>query len=780
MGSGNSRPAPARRTAPVRAVAASAAVASVARAVIAPAPPPPITNLAVGESGDGSRTSLHIGQGISSSSVTIQRRSLRANATSDAFWSESTKLLIVPSIPFPMKFVTDAGTVDTPVSMMTLYHPCPLRIENVQYDAVLVLNDPSGLAYDRVVVIIPLQGSIRSGRPAAFVGKIAPFLPGAVVPEKGKGSEPLPVATGNDWVLTDVLPVVPSRRAGNMPEVAGDFFTWMGGGGLRRYVMMKQPLEINTRDLQTIRTLPITPPSTAIDQPPGYYPTRRLVFYKPVPPAALQAGTSAAVNNVARAAGVGCASVPPRRENFANGCNPLEHIAQPSGTFRLDSGQVITMLSTLVGIIAGVIAVYFALKMSVDPKYGKIVGALGAKIGKLLSGVTPRPPPAAPAPAAPAPAAPAPAPAATLSPTQLQQARAAEPDESNFEGVNPMRFSRGSTPRASINDRARNSLEGYRGQSLPPRRRTAVPPHLRARSTSAPRPPPTNEEIERLRAVNPTISPNQVQVAINQEPRRRRVETDVEENAQEAAIEKAAKEAEAKAKADAEAAKAKAEAKAKADAEAAKKAAEEAAAEAKKVEEKAKADAEAAEEAKLKAQDDAVKAQIRAQAPRVAALQADADRRSAAIKQNIELLNGARTRVEKRVAAKKAAADATKAAADAKKAAEDATKAAEDAKKLANAPPGTFSRLLKEVKAESDKKPSRFTNPFRKTNLSARATAATPAPQPETAPAPRPTPRVKTAKEEIFDARRDAAKRREGIAPRMPGGKNTRKNKHRK
>lgn len=92
--------------------------------------------------------------------------------------SATRKLFLKPSMPFTMSYNDVSFKVDT----MTIYHPCPVRIENVQYDAVLQLNDApiSNMAApgNDTVILIPLAGSNNPDEAGRLFQKIAPFIAG--------------------------------------------------------------------------------------------------------------------------------------------------------------------------------------------------------------------------------------------------------------------------------------------------------------------------------------------------------------------------------------------------------------------------------------------------------------------------------------------------------------------------------------------------------------------------------------------------------------------------
>ncbi len=57
-----------------------------------------------------------------------------------------TKLFLKPTIPFNVSF-NDGGTKhEIKVKLMSVFHPCPIRIESIQYDAVIQIGDFRGLS----------------------------------------------------------------------------------------------------------------------------------------------------------------------------------------------------------------------------------------------------------------------------------------------------------------------------------------------------------------------------------------------------------------------------------------------------------------------------------------------------------------------------------------------------------------------------------------------------------------------------------------------------------
>jgi hypothetical protein len=205
----------------------------------------------------------------------------------ESSFSSETKVFIRPSIPFNLAFNGQALRIST----MTLFHPSPIRIENIQHDAVLTLGDMDTSDF---IILIPLAGVSIPKEQARFIGKIASYIPGVLQQNPASGLYPrIDVPTGNDWNLSTIFPGTPSGGQ-NIADVGyyvwnampplerylkrtirGDFlrpdthvYGWRPVGVTgKKFLMLSKPIEISAFDLQTIRMLPITPPEKAIPVP---------------------------------------------------------------------------------------------------------------------------------------------------------------------------------------------------------------------------------------------------------------------------------------------------------------------------------------------------------------------------------------------------------------------------------------------------------------------------------------------------------------------------------
>lgn len=271
----------------------------------------------------------------------------------------STKLMIKPSIPFRIFF--NGEQID--VKLLTLFHPSPIRVENVQHDAVLTLGDPAD-ASAKTIVMIPLAGSILPGQTSSFIAKIATYIPGALIANASTGLfQSVDVPTGNDWNLSTLLPGSPRngenvvnvgyfswetapkleaklrnivRAPDNLPDVYEYGWKPSENSSSTRYIMLKDPISINSFDLQTIRMLPITNATDAI--PPPLIDT--LVYSPPTT----------------------CKDKP-----YDKSCDPFANLPVNKP---LDPDII---WQTILGILGGffvLVGIYFAIKYASDVKWG--------------------------------------------------------------------------------------------------------------------------------------------------------------------------------------------------------------------------------------------------------------------------------------------------------------------------------------------------------------------------------------------------------------------------
>jgi hypothetical protein len=236
--------------------------------------------------------------------------------TGGGSFSSHTKAKIKLSLPVRAQYVSEIKdgkpvVKDIIIRGMTLYHPSPVRIENVQHDAVLSLNDPSDeVNGDDTVVLIPLVGANTGANSEAFFNKIVKHITTLYSPDDVTGMFPrIDVPTGSDWSIKDVFWLGPPDGNGYAP-VQDSYYSWDGlptfnreevsrrnwsqlpptgawdsswssdgvgeigfgwkdSGSKVRYFMMGRPVNISSTDLSILtRNLPPTPPEQAIHSIP--------------------------------------------------------------------------------------------------------------------------------------------------------------------------------------------------------------------------------------------------------------------------------------------------------------------------------------------------------------------------------------------------------------------------------------------------------------------------------------------------------------------------------
>jgi hypothetical protein len=206
-------------------------------------------------------------------------RSIRIQPMSSGGFSSDTKAKLEPSIPFEMSF--DGQKI--PIKTMTVYHPCPLRLEGTQPDAVMSLNDPS-FGNPNYVILVPLVGRNSADPSVEFFDKVLQQI-GAVSAPDPTGQYPIRhVPTGDDWTLSKVFRIAASGD-GSL-DVRNGYYEWKGMPALTRvrrerpgvieyaweedkttpsprYILLDTPVAISTTSLATLTQA--LPPTSAPD-----------------------------------------------------------------------------------------------------------------------------------------------------------------------------------------------------------------------------------------------------------------------------------------------------------------------------------------------------------------------------------------------------------------------------------------------------------------------------------------------------------------------------------
>lgn len=218
--------------------------------------------------------------------------------------------------------VQEPFTRDIVVTHMALYYPAPIRMESVQADAILALNDPSlGAGQNNTVILVPLRATNMGMPSSEFVSKLVGSLGAIRDPDPMGGDYPtVTIQTGSSWNLSKLFTlavesedesVVERSDASKYFVVKNGFYTWQGFAGYSStntttgsgtqitstyswtpvaesdapvYMMLDTPLDMSAGDLATlVRNLPATP---ALDGIHTIKKDQTIVYYKePEPPA---------------------------------------------------------------------------------------------------------------------------------------------------------------------------------------------------------------------------------------------------------------------------------------------------------------------------------------------------------------------------------------------------------------------------------------------------------------------------------------------------------------
>jgi hypothetical protein len=268
---------------------------------------------------------------------------------------------------------------------MTLYHPCPLRVNNVQYDAVLSLNDPGLLGKDGgMVLLIPIKADNTPGPQGLFFSRILPYVSGLLQPNPATGDyDPIDVPVGATWNLTTLIPTQATNgreeattgyfvfdgRGPLVRKMTGTPFTgftlgWEPAAGVRpvTYIVLDTPAKCGVMDMQTIARLPVTPVEEAIHDLPDKY------ISKPSPSCVASGSTT-------------------KKERFTNEadtCDPFASLARDPPSSPITADTIVKALLAVLAAAAVFLGVYFGLRYAAAPT-GDLFKTIGDKIGRVMS-----------------------------------------------------------------------------------------------------------------------------------------------------------------------------------------------------------------------------------------------------------------------------------------------------------------------------------------------------------------------------------------------------------
>lgn len=276
-----------------------------------------------------------------------------ASAARDVKWASDKKMFIRPDKPIQLKFSGQEFTV----SEMSIYRPCPIRVENIQADAVLSLNDYSTPGATHVI-LIPISAGVSFGPAGDFIGRVMQNVNAFVMDEATKQFAPIEMPTGNDWAITRLLPTGSENNV-----VASAYFTWTSGeftptvisesanhvhrgweqkGGITT-IMMKDAALVSYMTSTYLAMLPYAPSADSAPPPPSQYRFKK--------------GECLTCP--------GSPAVDPAK---------LEEMQEEAKKKFLQPSTIVKALIVLIMALAGTIAIYFAVSWALDGTLSSIMG----------------------------------------------------------------------------------------------------------------------------------------------------------------------------------------------------------------------------------------------------------------------------------------------------------------------------------------------------------------------------------------------------------------------
>jgi len=280
-------------------------------------------------------------------------------------YSIQTKLLLQPSLPFSITFNGNKESYP----YIEVYRPSPIRIGNVQHDAVIQIGS---FNTNSVIIFVPLISTNLMGSGSSFVGAFVNRISEVINPNLDASGNRLPtqfpdVPTGSDWTLDKII------------DDKAAFFTWstsqyeqytisagwcgthMGWRPIppgQRVIYMQDPVSISSAYMTQLQTIPVTDPNMAIH---GLGP----VAYKSAPP-----------KNCTSPLGSLPAIPKPPPDPFAAG---LSEAKNANNTLDIIIKVIIGLISTL-AIAIGVYAGFYFATHGGGEKLAKLGEALGQKM----------------------------------------------------------------------------------------------------------------------------------------------------------------------------------------------------------------------------------------------------------------------------------------------------------------------------------------------------------------------------------------------------------------
>ena len=336
-------------------------------------------------------------------------------------FSERTRAFINPTIPFKARY----GGAEETFRKLSVYAPSPLRIENVQHDAVLQVGEQG---VNSLILLIPLVVSSQTSESSKFMARVSNAIdslsganPNGMIQKPLTNDDPCPpefpvddhsggnpaapvtackvknpvgnkqgvdwewkekltktvlptypVATGNDWKLTHMIGSTDPYYTWLDTDYSWNplFRQWFASSGGTRYIMLQNPVGVAANDMASITKLPVTRPTAMVSQLPTS------IYYKAFPPKDCK---TCVANTTAP---------------------PFPDIASASietGAGPISNDSIVKILVGVIGGIALLIAIYFGLQFAMGP-YGLALSKFGETLGRKMAQAARKLPSRAPGP----------------------------------------------------------------------------------------------------------------------------------------------------------------------------------------------------------------------------------------------------------------------------------------------------------------------------------------------------------------------------------------------
>ena len=313
-------------------------------------------------------------------------------------FSTDTKAFFKPSLPFQFTF----NGININVTDITVYHPCPLRVQDQQADAVISLNDPSS-ASDQIILIPITVGDVDTPS-AKFFNRLMSNISSVSIPDPLTGQfQTTNLQTGSKWGLSQLFE---TEKIENTKEVSvkNGYFAWRGLPPLEKYlkefnmtrwlyswrpkqnassplyVMLEKPLPVGSSDMRALTSsVPVTPWEDAI------HPIGLWTVYKQGPPPNCGVPTRESMtdfSDLSKSLSDFKGDVTELSDQV-DSCDPFLSNALSNKNSSYSTDRLLSLLFNVFFVIAGIVGAYIAIAAVTrfyDVEYAEFTKTIGKVI----------------------------------------------------------------------------------------------------------------------------------------------------------------------------------------------------------------------------------------------------------------------------------------------------------------------------------------------------------------------------------------------------------------